>query len=368
MNAWARLIASARRQTRPRELMVATLAQWAVESGRGSSALARDHYNFAGLKYRARMRDWAEPVDYRGSDGDLATYCGFVSEEAFIAGYWHFIESGPYGGWEAFEDDGPGFIRHIWRSGYAADPDYVGKVNALIGEARALLLGAPLVPEPVDEADEGASPQILARLAVIVGHNAKARGAYAGEPIAKHEFDLNGAVARRIRDYAAQFNLAVEIFNRLPGTSYKAEVSEAYGRVAAWSPDVALELHFNASDNAAATGSETLYRPDRPASKRLAGHVQREILALLKLRDRGLKAVSLSDRGAGSIYALDPTPIVLAEPFFGSCASDTQRVAEVGQDALALAYLRAVRDFVQPGALAPHGVVARQPDELEVDA
>ena len=132
-------------------LKIATLAQWLLESGRGSSSLARDHLNFAGLKFRERMVGRAVPVDYRGADGELTTYCKFPSVDKFISGYWHFIKSGPYAGWERYEDDGAGYVRHLSRTGYAADPAYVGKVVALFEEA-ASLLGA-------EEASAAPAPQ-----------------------------------------------------------------------------------------------------------------------------------------------------------------------------------------------------------------
>ncbi len=108
-------------------LKLVTLAQWALESGFGKSDLATKHNNFAGLKYRQRMADHATPVDYPAHDG-IDTYCKFDSLKAFIHGYWHFIASGPYDGWEAFGDDPLGYIRHIKAKGYAADPNYVSKI------------------------------------------------------------------------------------------------------------------------------------------------------------------------------------------------------------------------------------------------
>ena len=90
-------------------LKTATLAQWILESGRGESELAREHCNFGGIKYRDRMAEFAVPVVHGGRE----PYCGFTDEEAFIKGYWHFIESGPYGGWTRFTDDSAGYINHI---------------------------------------------------------------------------------------------------------------------------------------------------------------------------------------------------------------------------------------------------------------
>ncbi len=108
-------------------LQLITLAQWALESGWASSDLAQDHLNFAGLKYRARMRDHAAPVDYEAHDG-VATYCRFESIEQFIEGYWHFIDSGPYSGWEEFSEAPVDYIIHLHKAGYATDPNYVSKV------------------------------------------------------------------------------------------------------------------------------------------------------------------------------------------------------------------------------------------------
>jgi N-acetyl-anhydromuramyl-L-alanine amidase AmpD len=119
-------------------LKVATLAQWALESGRGASALSMRHLNFAGIKYRDRMAGFAAPVTYTGSDGETTAYCKFASLEAFMVGYWRFIQTGPYTGWQRFSNDPAGFISFI-APNYAADPQYPQKVGALFDEARGLL-------------------------------------------------------------------------------------------------------------------------------------------------------------------------------------------------------------------------------------
>jgi len=114
-------------------LKLITLAQWALESGWGKSELAKSHFNFAGLKYRARMSDHAEPVDYEAHDG-LDTYCKFKSIEHFITGYWHFIDSGPYPDWEMYSDDPLGYVSHLKESGYAGDPNYITNIIRIYEE------------------------------------------------------------------------------------------------------------------------------------------------------------------------------------------------------------------------------------------
>src|SRR5277367_2556648 len=68
-------------------LKVASLAQWVLESGRGTSPLAVQHLNFGGIKYRDRMAGFAVPVSYTGTDGETTAYCKFASLDAFFHGY-----------------------------------------------------------------------------------------------------------------------------------------------------------------------------------------------------------------------------------------------------------------------------------------
>jgi N-acetyl-anhydromuramyl-L-alanine amidase AmpD len=84
------------------------------------------------------MAGFAVPLTYTGADGETTAYCKFASLGAFIDGYWHFIQTGPYTGWQRFSNDAGGFITFI-APNYAADPHYAQQVAALFDEARGLL-------------------------------------------------------------------------------------------------------------------------------------------------------------------------------------------------------------------------------------
>lgn len=115
------------------------MAQWILESGRGTSTLFRAHNNAGGMKWRKEMEGYATPVDYQAHDG-MDTYCKFASLEAWVRGYWRFIERSPYAGWrEAAKGGAKSYISFLKVSGYAEDPDYVNKVMALIPEAEKYL-------------------------------------------------------------------------------------------------------------------------------------------------------------------------------------------------------------------------------------
>lgn len=146
---WRGLITDYKRAniTHPK-LKAVTLAQWALESSRGTSELAKKHNNFAGLKYRDRMAGYAVPVEYEAHDG-VDSYCKFASRNAFIDGYWHFITAGPYNGWTSFADDPVGYIAHLKAKGYAGDPNYIAKVINILPEAEAALGEEPEGGEPI---------------------------------------------------------------------------------------------------------------------------------------------------------------------------------------------------------------------------
>jgi len=91
--------------TRYPQLKEVTLAQWMLESGRATSALAKEHYNFGGLKWRPEMAPYATRISFEAHDG-TDFYCKFPTIESFINGYWAFINRAPYTGWEEHADSG----------------------------------------------------------------------------------------------------------------------------------------------------------------------------------------------------------------------------------------------------------------------
>jgi N-acetylmuramoyl-L-alanine amidase len=60
------------------QLRAVTLAQWMVESGRATSKLATEHYNFGGLKWRREMASFATRILYEAHDGK-EYYCKFAT-------------------------------------------------------------------------------------------------------------------------------------------------------------------------------------------------------------------------------------------------------------------------------------------------
>lgn len=106
-------------------LKAVTTAQWAVESGWGNSILAQKHGNYAGMKWRKALGDYATPVSYHAWDGETL-YCKFKTPEDFIRAYWaRFDQIDLYSGWDRAAKKSPEafieLIGPIWVGGSKSD-------------------------------------------------------------------------------------------------------------------------------------------------------------------------------------------------------------------------------------------------------
>ncbi|TMV07916.1 hypothetical protein FGK63_10715 [Ruegeria sediminis] len=339
---WKKLIRTYAEATIPAPtLKLITLAQWALESNFGKSELAKEHLNFSGLKFRARVnaqRPLAEAVDYQAHDG-WGTYCKFASLQDFIDGYWAFVSNGPmYDGWEGFADDPSGYVGHLHRNGFAQDPDYFDKIMQLLPRVREQVgdLGFTGLLET-----SGLQPRPRFKLAVLIGHNSVAQGAFS-ERLVVSEWHFNQRVYTHLAELAPEYEIEPKQFFRQKSTSYEKEIAEAYAAIDAWGPDAVIELHFNAGGG---HGTEMLYWDGSRKGKLLAEALQDAVLSGLGLRNRGAKG-RRSGRGSSSLKA-SSKPTVLTEPFFGDSAGDCAVVASVGEETLARAYLIGARDALE---------------------
>jgi flagellum-specific peptidoglycan hydrolase FlgJ len=119
-------------------LKAVTLAMMILESGRGSSDLAKKFNNFGGLKYRHEMASRAQKIRYNASDG-YDYYCEFESIEAFIDGFWAFLDRKPYEGWRKKAFSEKAFAQFIAPIYCPFNKEYASQIISLLPEARALL-------------------------------------------------------------------------------------------------------------------------------------------------------------------------------------------------------------------------------------
>lgn len=153
------------------QLKAVTVAQWMLETGRGSTGLFLKHSNAGGIKWRDEMLPYGVKISYQASDG-VDDYVQFFGHQSFIAGYWRFIGRPPYIGWKNFISDPIGYIAFIHKCGYAGDPNYVSKIQKLLPEAEQL----------IKEVTETPATEVLTGLTVKTE---------LGRVIARHLFELS---------------------------------------------------------------------------------------------------------------------------------------------------------------------------------
>ena len=180
------------------------------------------------------------------------------------------------------------------------------------------------------------------KLAIVVGHNARAQGAVRPDT-RETEWAWNSRLAKLIEEEAHLFpRIEVKTFFREHCGSYQREIEAVYDQVDAWGADASNELHFNSHTSRTATGTEVL-SSGSAASLRYAGALQDRMGAALGLKDRGVK-IRRSGRGSESLIA-GRAPAVLIEPFFGSSPQGQRATDELHeQRALARSILLATQD------------------------
>jgi N-acetylmuramoyl-L-alanine amidase len=108
--------------------------------------------------------------------------------------------------------------------------------------------------------------------------------------------------------------------------------------------DCYVELHLNASASGTATGTEMLHWHTSARSKALAQLLQDGTVAVLKLRNRGLRSITSGKNGAGQLRKSN-MPAVITEAFFIDNDADLKRGTDV-MDALAEAQAEAIERFL----------------------
>jgi len=180
------------------------------------------------------------------------------------------------------------------------------------------------------------------KLAIVVGHNRKAKGVVAKSPFNLQEFDFNRDLAGVMVNFAKYYGIQAKVFYRVPRGSYTKEIKEVYGKVDEWGADASIELHFNAG-NGRTRGTLMLSGPSAQSLK-MAHDVQDMVCALYNRtgkQDLGVTKYRNVKRGRASLIT-GKAPAILTEPFFGDVKAECRMVDKVGLDALANAYLAGI--------------------------
>ena len=173
----------------------------------------------------------------------------------------------------------------------------------------------------------------MRKLAIIVGHTDKAKGASMIPPYDfVQEYEYNTLLAAHIKMLSKELtDFEVKIFFR-----DDRGIELTYQDVDSWNPGAAIEIHFNAFEGTA-NGCLTLFG-SQPEANLFAHLVHEEVRRVMQNRDRGTKFTQKPDRGWRSLTG-GSYPKILVEPFFGTNLADCER-ALLRMDRLAHALVR----------------------------
>ena len=164
-------------------------------------------------------------------------------------------------------------------------------------------------------------------IAICVGHSRPGdRGAVSADGTTEHCF--NRMIATEVAARLHAMGVPSVVIAAYEGRTYGLAMTWVARKILAAKAALAVELHFNASDNRNATGHEWLYLTGCHGGRDIARCMHRAMVREFPDQEaRGAKAISPADRGA-QFLTKTHCPAVLAEPFFGTSWGDWEAVAE----------------------------------------
>lgn len=168
---------------------------------------------------------------------------------------------------------------------------------------------------PTNTDETGPKSRVRCHVAIIVGHTAKAPGAYsAGLRVSEYPFWKSIAFDEQLGQILTRQLASVSYHTRdVKGIAGAYREADAAIKASGY-PGFTIELHFNGSVNKTVDYSTTLHYSGSTRGEYLA---ERFEINLGQPNSKGPRAVSRNDRG-GFNLSLSAYPSILIEPFFGS--------------------------------------------------
>ncbi|MGL5050610.1 MAG: N-acetylmuramoyl-L-alanine amidase [Fusobacteriaceae bacterium] len=157
------------------------------------------------------------------------------------------------------------------------------------------------------------------KVALIVGHNAKSKGAYS-ETLKISEFDLFSNVAKLIQNKMP----SVDVYKREDVGSYSKEMKKVIDQVNSKGYDLVLELHYNAH-NTQANGAKMLHYNKSTKGIEYSNMLLKEHESL-GLKNAGLIPVKDSSQNGSYGILHSKMAYILTESFFGDNVADCNKV------------------------------------------
>ena len=154
------------------------------------------------------------------------------------------------------------------------------------------------------------------KVALIIGHNDRSRGAYS--PILLSEFKYWKRIAEKIKGEIPEI---IDVYERKPNKAYVPEMNEVLKELNKNDYNFCLELHFNSSLNRNANGCECLVYWKNEKAKKLATNFMARLQNIFGSKIRGIHGIiEIQDSKTRGGYGIcnSKDTYILVEPFFGS--------------------------------------------------
>ena len=146
----------------------------------------------------------------------------------------------------------------------------------------------------------------IMKIALVIGHKESSQGAKNANGVT--EFQYNKMLVSMINSILHGSDVDVEIVYRdLPYWQLPQKINNLR-------PDYIISFHCNAF-NTHVSGTEVLYYYKSEKSEQLALKMQKALIDVFRLKDRGIKPKSTEDKG-GILLRYTNAPCVILEPFF----------------------------------------------------
>lgn len=162
------------------------------------------------------------------------------------------------------------------------------------------------------------------KVALIIGHNKRSKGAYS--TIVGSEYDYWKNIAEKIKEKIPGM---VDVYERKPNQSYIPEMNEVLKELNKNDYKFCLELHYNAAEDKRAHGCECLVYYKNEEAKKLARNFLERLNVKFGSKIRGLIEVQDSKIRGGYGICNSKDTYILVEPFFGSNDDEALRFSIV---------------------------------------
>jgi len=298
---WQQFIDAVKASDMSDAMKVACVAQAIIESGRGTSRVAKELTNFWGIKFRDTLDGLAEPtrIEVTSETQGWDIFAKFPSTDVAVVGWLKFLTRPFYAGWEQHKNNSEAFIRHISKN-WCPAPGYADKVIRAFGESE-ILLGKELKKQDVK------------KILSDAGHSLKHPGARSKNGQVKEEL-LNKIQSKILKQTAEEAGLICDEFD--PEDDNKVEIGRR-----AKGYDAFISWHGNAFDGTGQPGTEVFITTFASAEQEaVAKKVCDAICKELGTTNRGVKrknwtVINEADK-------LIDGPVMLIESFFITNISD----------------------------------------------